>query len=235
MQTHTYKEMHALEDTHFWFVGKRLFIQKALENLPKKQNNILDVGIGTGGTTLFLLRYGKVVGLEAQPQAITLARKRGLRVVHGTANSLPFPKESFDMVTFFDVLYHKGIDEKRALSEAFRVLKPKGVLCITDCAYPWLWSKHDVIMEAKYRYTKTKLSTFVLQAGFRIERCEYIFTSIFLFFICSRLFHPSPHKLTRLPLFFNNLLVLLLRSEALLPWKFPRPFGSSILILAHKL
>ena len=234
MQTHTYKEMYALEDTHFWFVGKRLFIQKALENLPKKQNRILDVGIGTGGTTSFLLRYGTVVGLEEQSQAITLARKRGLRVVRGTANSLPFPNESFDVVTFFDVLYHKGIDEKRALSEAFRVLKPNGVLCITDCALPWFWSKHDVVMEAKYRYTKTKLSSFVLHAGFSIDRCEYIFTSVFLFFICSRFFQPSPHKLARLPLFFNDLLVLLLRSETFLPWWFPRPFGSSILILAHK-
>ena len=70
MQTHTYKEMYALEDTHFWFVGKRLFIQKALKNLPKKQNRILDVGIGTGGTTSFLLRYGTVIGLEEQSQAI---------------------------------------------------------------------------------------------------------------------------------------------------------------------
>lgn len=221
-----------MEETHFWFVGKRLFIQQALESLPRKTLTILDVGAGTGGTSVLLSRFGRVTCLEKKSAAIAYAKKRGVRIKKGTANKLPFGENTFDLVTFFDVLYHKGIDETKALKEAHRILKPGGTLCVTDCALPMLWSDHDVAMEAKYRYTKQQLSGFVDRSGFRIQRCHYIFTSLFPLFILRRFF--GKHKITKPSSHINALLIDLLRLEASLPLWLPKPLGSSILILATK-
>lgn len=233
MHLNRYAEMYNLEQTHFWFVGKRLFIQKALETLPPKPRTILDVGTSTGGTTAFLSGFGSVIGLEKNTVAIRLARKRGINVVLGSTNRLPFRNASFDLVTFFDVLYHKGINEKKALREAYRILKPGGSILITDCALPLLWSQHDIDMEAKYRYTKQQLSKFVDRAGFHIEHCKYIFTSLFPLFILRRFVYS---KSTSLPSsHINTMLITLLRLEASLPLWLPKPLGSSILILAKKI
>lgn len=238
MQSHTYADMFRLEDTHFWFVGKRLFIQKILDSLaPAPRMNILDVGCGTGGTTLLLTKYGMVTGLEQNSAAIELTRKRGLPVIRGSANALPFPSESFDLVTFIDVLYHTGISEPKALKEAYRVLKKGGILLITDCAYPKLMSHHDIVMHAKYRYTRGQLSNFVQKAGFSVRKIRYIFASLFPFFVLSRIADrilPPKQSFPSPPRFINLLCIGLLKTEVSIFPAVSFPFGSSLLLIASK-
>jgi SAM-dependent methyltransferase len=236
MDSHTYPEMYREEEKHFWFVGKRLFIAEALDKINTAKRNIVDIGAGTGGTTKLLTAYGNVLGIEKNKTARTYAKKRGLRVINGSANKLPIKTMSKDMVTFFDVLYHKGVNEPKALKEALRILKKGGILLITDCAIPWLSGPHDIVMDAKYRYTKSTLSQKVTQAGFVIDKSYYIFVSLLPLFAFSRalsLVWPNtpihtPHWL------INNLCILVLKLESKLPLWIPRPLGSSILILAHK-
>lgn len=233
MQPQTYAEMSQIEDSHFWFHGKRAFIKAALDRLPGQKYAILDVGAGTGGTTSFLAHWGSVTGLERKSQAIQLARKRNIHIKKGHANHLPFSNEIFDIVTYFDVLYHKGIDESKALKEALRVLTPGGHILITDCAIPRLWSQHDVVMDAKYRYTKKRLVQLVQNEGFIINTAQYIYVSTIVLFIASRLFSRR-QSITRPPSGINLLLTLLLQTEARIPNWIPKPIGSSIMILAQK-
>ena len=57
-----YKKMFLIEDQHFWFLGKRMFIKILIDKyIPNKNLLILDVGCGTGGLTKFLSNYGKVI------------------------------------------------------------------------------------------------------------------------------------------------------------------------------
>lgn len=224
--------MFALEDTHFWFVGKRAFISSALSRVPVG-GRILDIGCGTGGTTAFFRQFGQVTGLETDRSAIKLAKARGLSVKQGSANLLPFASHSFDLITLCDVLYHKGVDEKKALIEAYRVLRPGGWLLITDCALPWLWSKHDELWEAKYRYSKPHLHGLVQNAGFIVDRCTYIFCSILPVVILSRLSWRSGWTKS-IPAWINTIFTNILHAESHAPQWIPRLYGSSLLILAHK-
>ncbi len=226
------RAMFTLEDTHFWFAGKRAFITAALSDAGI-HGRILDVGCGTGGTTRALAAFGPVLGMEINRVAANFARTRGLIVKNGSANKLLFPPSSFDLVTLCDVLYHSNVNEASALAQAYRVLAPGGSLLVTDCAHPWLWSKHDEAWNAKYRYTKSRLLALIQGAGFSVDRCMYIFSSIFPLVVLSRRIGNAGWSTPVAP-GINRMLTILLTAEARLPAWIPRPWGSSLLILAHK-
>lgn len=238
MEINEYKKMASIENNHWWFLGKREYVKVVLDRFVKNRHlKILDAGCGTGGMSRFLKRYGMVTGLEKEDLALKLAGSKGTIVVKGSVNKMPFSPSSFDLVTFFDVLYHKDVDDRQALQQAFRILKKGGYLLITDCAYQWLWSKHDKIMHARERYVLKELKRKVEKVGFNVQKVSYIFTITFPIFLMIRFLS----KLTNNTLNqeknnqkINKIILVLIKSEAkLLRW-FNLPFGSSILILAVK-
>lgn len=229
--------MYRFEDTHWWFVGKRAFVSTVLDRMDWRDIAILDVGCGTGGMMAPLARWGQVTGLDISSTARAYARRRGLTVRPGSANRLPFADLTFDMVTFFDVLYHKGVDERVALLEARRVLKSGGYVLITDCAIPWLWGPHDKVMGAKRRYYKHKIEKFIEEAGFTIHRSSYIFFTMFPLFVVARLFAKimQPKHFVSLPHpVVNRILIAILKVEAVVFRWVNFPIGSSVLVLGQK-
>lgn len=236
MQSLQYKLMFALEDTHWWFLGKREFIKTLLPKSPSNWN-ILDLGCGTGGTTRFLKYWGKVTGVESSPSAAKFLKKRRLNYQQISIERFRVLPNSFDLVTLLDVLYHRRIKSDEAvLKKAYDTLKPNGLLLITDSALPFLWSHHDEIMQARERYYLKKIVRKVQVAGFMIEKKSYIFFIVFPLFLTVRLlnkFIPF-HTVTRVHPVMNRFLLTLCKIEAkLLPY-FSFPIGSSIIILARK-
>ena len=237
MEQHEYDLMYELENKLWWFLGKRKFIATVFPKV--KKGKILDIGAGTGGTTKFLKTYGEVVGLEANPLAQSLARKRGLKIVSGSAEKLPFPKETFDVVTIFDVLYHQNIgSDIKVLQEASRVLKPHGYLVVTDCALPFLKSPHDEVMQARERYTKKELKQKIEKAGFKVEKASYVFFLVFPLTLFRRLFdrltksHSS--NVTPVPKLLNSFLLGLCLLESWYLKIGTLPWGSSVIVRAKK-
>lgn len=237
MELQEYDLMYQLENTHWWFQAKQKFIARVFPKVHKAK--ILDIGAGTGGTTKFLKRYGEVIGLEANPLARSLAQKRGLKIVSGSAEKLPFEKEKFDIVTIFDVLYHQNIaSDLKVLKEAYRVLKQYGYLVVTDCALPFLKSPHDEIMQARERYTKKELTQKIKKAGFRVEKASYIFFLVFPITVMKRFFdrvtksHSS--NVSPVPKILNYLLLTICHLESWLLKITNFPWGSSLIIRARK-
>jgi ubiquinone/menaquinone biosynthesis C-methylase UbiE len=237
MELQEYDLMYQLENTHWWFLAKRKFIATVFPKVKKVK--ILDIGCGTGGTTKFLKTYGEVVGLEANPLARSLAQKRGLKIIAGTAEKLPFEKETFDVVTIFDVLYHQHIESDiKVLKEAYRVLKPQGYLVVTDCALPFLKSPHDEIMQARERYTKKELTQKIEKAGFKVEKASYVFFLVFPLTLLKRFLdritksHSS--NVSPVPKILNHLLLTICHLEAWLLKIGTLPGGSSLIVVAKK-
>jgi SAM-dependent methyltransferase len=124
----------------------------------------------------FLRRYGTVVGLDLAPEALALATARLPGVLaRGSVLSLPYQGGSFDLVTSFEVLYHRAVpDERVALREARRVLVPGGRLLIRLPAFELLRGHHDEAVHGRRRYTAGEVRALVEQAGFEVERLSYV-------------------------------------------------------------
>src|SRR5260370_39220081 len=129
MQSHTYAIMREVEDTHWWFVGRRRIIHSWVEricrDIGKLRPRILDVGCGTGANLQMLSQFGVAEGVDVSTEALDFCRVRGLaRVRQGAAESLPYEDAQFDLVTGVDVVEDLD-DELLWLGETRRELRPR--------------------------------------------------------------------------------------------------------------
>ena len=86
----------------------------------------LEVGVGSGR---FAAPLGVKTGIDPARPMLDLAEARGVKVIKGIAEILPFEDNSFDYVLMNIVLSFLD-DTRAALAEIRRVLKPNGVLVI---------------------------------------------------------------------------------------------------------
>jgi len=245
MERAEYDVMAAVEAEHWWYGGMRSIAAALLDPLYGRRSDlrILDAGCGTGGNGVFLRRYGHVVGMDLAPEALGPGSERlPGRLVRGSVLSLPFADNSLDLVTSFDVLYHRGVpDEVAALREVRRVLRPLGRLLIRLPAYEFLRARHDQAVHTRRRYTAATVRALLGEAGFFVERCSYVNTLLFPIPLMQRLIEraapgseqeQSDMLLPPPPL--NTALRWPLATEAAwLELGGALPFGLSVVALAH--
>lgn len=237
MEKPEYQIMSKVEDSHFWYRGMRKITQSVLDRFIDRKNNlILDAGCGTGANLFFLKRYGKVVGIDISKEAVRLCRLKGLKSVKtGSINNLPFPDNSFELVTCFDVLGQNGVDEKKALSEFYRVLKPNGFLFIRVAAYSFLYSLHDRLVHTKKRFYKKDLIKIFRKSHFSILKLSYLNMFLFPLIAVRRIIFKNISR-RRSDVFqvsglLNSLLFLPLLIESILIKYFNLAFGLSLMVL----
>jgi ubiquinone/menaquinone biosynthesis C-methylase UbiE len=104
----------------------------------REGDRVLDVACGTGALTLAVAEKagstGSVVGLDANPEMLAVARRKPARVewLDGKAEALPLPDGSFDaVVSQFGLMFFQ--DKPGALREMMRVLRPGGRLAVAVC------------------------------------------------------------------------------------------------------
>lgn len=179
-----YRQLASVEDESWWFESRRRLVRSVLGKLELPSGAAgLDVGCGTGGSLALLSEFcAEVVGLDLSDHALKIAREKhpAARLISGDANELAeyFPADSLDLVTFLNVIYHDWIpDEGRALKQAWRVIKPGGVLLLTEPAFDCLYRRHDLVGMGKGRYTLKSIRRIVEGAGFK-RVTETYFNSI---------------------------------------------------------
>jgi ubiquinone/menaquinone biosynthesis C-methylase UbiE len=104
----------------------------------KSGDRVLDVACGTGALALAVAERvgseGSVVGLDANPEMLAVARRKPTRIewIEGRAEALPLPDRSFDaVVSQFSFMFFE--DWVAALGEMMRVLRPGGRLVVAVC------------------------------------------------------------------------------------------------------
>ena len=86
----------------------------------------LEIGVGSGR---FASPLGVQIGLDPSHTMLRYASERRIHAVQGVAESLPFPDATFDYVLVVTTICFVD-DPVRMLSEAWRVLRPHGSVCI---------------------------------------------------------------------------------------------------------
>lgn len=110
----------------------------AAEARLERGDRVLDVACGTGTLTLAAAEIvgtsGSVVGLDANPEMLVVARRKSTWIewLEAPAEALPLPDNSFDaVVSQFGMMFFA--DKSEALREMMRVLKPGGRLAVAVC------------------------------------------------------------------------------------------------------
>jgi len=244
MKKIAYKEMFENELTHAWYLATRKLMISFLQKYLKKNAKILDAGCGTGGTIIYLKKKNpkwQLCGIDVSQIALNYCKKRNIKNLKlGSINKLPYKDDYFDAVVCLDVLYHKGINLQKAISEFDRILKPQGIIYVQEPAFNWLKSKHDNAIETERRFTKDDLEILAKKASFKIVKCSYFNSLLFIPIAVKRIGNKiffsktAESDVFQLPGFINRTMLELLNFEAKLFQKFDFPFGLSIICLAKK-
>lgn len=116
-------EERALEYDAWYEKNKDAYLSEIEAIRPHLTEGLsLEVGVGTGR---FASPLGITFGLDPAFQMLKLAKKRGIKVIKGIAEALPFKEESLNLILMVVTICFLK-EPEHALKEAHRVLKPKG-------------------------------------------------------------------------------------------------------------
>jgi SAM-dependent methyltransferase len=240
MDSVLYEQHLRLEDTHWWFLGRRqLVLQELARRAGKSCGPVLDVGCGTGGMLPQFKDWGTAIGLDSAPEAAASCRRRGVPFVQGWGTELPFHDASFGIITALDVVEHIP-DDVGFLRELYRVLRPGGLLLVTVPAYQFLWSRHDEFNHHQRRYRRRTLRAVIERAGFDITKLSYYNTLLFPLAVARKAMMrfesgaaPTSH-LDEVPEPLNSVLRRILVGEGPIIKRYNLPFGASLICSARR-
>lgn len=178
--------------------------RKIILNLELKENDsIADLGCGDG-FYLYLLNSLptklKLIGFDHDDVVLANAKKnlrdKKVELILGDIQKLSFRNSSFKKVILSEVLEHIA-DDKKALHEIYRVMKPNGILLITvpNFKFPFLWDPLNWTLQNIFGthisgtnffagiwarhlrlYKRDNLKRLIENAGFKIEGVEELTT-----------------------------------------------------------
>ncbi len=106
-----------------------------------------------------LARFGRASGIDLSAEALRFCRRRGVAAARAGLLALPFPDAG---VRLRHVVRRASTtrwvtDDRAAVREMARVLRPGGLLLVRVPALRLLWGAHDVEVQSRHRYTKGEL------------------------------------------------------------------------------
>lgn len=108
-----------------------------LQQHDARQSDVADIGAGTGKLTGVLVDLGAhVVAVDPSADMLRVLRQHfpAVRALEGSAESIPLPESSVDLVTFAQAWH--WVDVEAASAEVLRILRPGGRLGL-------IWNSRD--------------------------------------------------------------------------------------------
>jgi 2-polyprenyl-3-methyl-5-hydroxy-6-metoxy-1,4-benzoquinol methylase len=161
---------------------------------------LLDIGSQIASLPVYAVRMGSQAAAvdngEFATDCALAVRQLGVdyRIADVGRERLPFDDESFDFVTYMDVIEHHAYSPKRVLLEARRVLSPGGLLVVTTPNHASIYNRFallfgksvldpfdyffegragDQVYPGHHReFTRAELRTMLEKSGYRVLECK---------------------------------------------------------------
>lgn len=166
-------EKHPLQYEQ-WFDRHKFAYESELQAIRKllpQHGNGLEIGIGSGR---FAAPLGIKLGLEPSSKMMEIAQARGIEVIGGVGESLPFRDSQFDFATMVTTICFLD-DVEVVFDEAYRILKPGGCLIIgfidKDSSIGQLYQQHkneNVFYRVATFYSVDEVVSHLKMAGFKV-------------------------------------------------------------------
>lgn len=247
-KTYEYDKMYECQHDHWWYQICNLLVIKALESNFSDLTNlsVLDAGCGTGGTMLKLKEHGvrDVVGFDLDPYPLQYCKRDGLEVrQYDLREVCNFANKKYDVVICIDVLYFLSPEErKKFLDDAYKIIKPNGLLIINVPALKVFSGNHDrAVGIGPGRFSREILHEMTNWPNFKSKSSRFWPASlsglIFLYRYLQRNLKPRSGEDAKSDLrlnskVINRLLWIIVRGEIILPQLLP--FGSSYFLALQR-
>jgi SAM-dependent methyltransferase len=147
--------------SYVWREGQERRLALVRQYAPLEQARILDAGCGLG---LYVQRFmafsARVHGVDIDADKVRQARALGASVLAASAEALPYQDGCFDVLFSHEVLEHVP-DDRAAVREAYRVLRPGGrmVIFAPNRLYPF--ETHGYYWRGRYHFGNIPLINYL--------------------------------------------------------------------------
>jgi len=175
-----------------------------IENFKPKKGKILEVGCGNARNLIPFAKSGfECYGIDFSNnmlrQAKKFAQKNNVKINFKKSDmtKIPFKDSNFDYILHIASLHNleKKWDRKKALQEAYRILKPEGLMLLT------VWNK----LQLKFLFNKKDVYIPWKLKGEKIPRYYHLFD----YFELRKLIKKADFKIIKSNIFGENLIFIL--------------------------
>jgi len=183
-------------------INRRTFTQrlKRIQEKLGRKGKLLDVGCALGDCLLEAKKLGwkEAEGLEVADYAYRFAKKRKLNVRKGTLGENKIKENSFDVVTYQDVIEHIP-DPVGELKKVRKILKKDGIVFLVTPDIGGLW--HKLLGHLWYHYkpgehimyfSQQSLAKALKKAGFRDIETRRTYHVLSIEYVLNRLRYYAP-------------------------------------------
>lgn len=144
---------------------------KLISSLEKFPWDSLEIGVGTGR---FASHLNIGFGLDPSVSMLIRAKQRGIKVIAGVGERLPFKNSSFSSILIAITICFVS-EPERVLKESFRILKPGGHIVIAFIERNSPWEKFYSRKESPFYkianfYSTDEIIQMINSAGFLLRK-----------------------------------------------------------------
>ena len=141
------------EPSYVWRAGQQRRLEMIAHAAGERINGlVLENGCGVGMYVEKLTNLGgRVIGLEYDFERTVEARVNSDKIINAAGEFIPLPSSTFDLILSHEVIEHVQ-DDRAAIREMVRVLKPGGrvVIFCPNRGYPY--ETHGIFWKGKYHF-----------------------------------------------------------------------------------
>lgn len=227
-----HERVRRLEETHWWFVTLRELVAHTITSRHPDGSKVLDAGCGTGRVLAEIPDTYERVGIDVNPEVLRLNPERpGIEFREASVMELPFEDDHFDVAYALDVVSDARVDDERAaLRELARVVRPGGTVILNLPAYEWLKSGHDTVAQTERRYTAGQTAELLIASDVIPQITGYRVSAVFPLAAARRLLRREQEEsdVEMPPEPINKALIALGRRENEFARHGKLPFGLSV-------